>query len=240
MVKSTIMVQARTGSQRFPRKVLAEIENKPLLWHVLNRVKRVKDTDQIILITTRKKEDEILLDIAKNSNIHSFAGDELDVLNRHYQCALRYEADPIIRITADCPLIDPSVVDKIFEIYLEGNYDFVSNCIPPTFPDGLDTEIFSFDALKKMVHISKLKSEREHVTTYIRNHRNEFRIYNYSIEDDFSKFRWTVDTEEDLEVVRKIYSIMKPKTIFSYKEILNKISNDPRLDQKDFGLKVSK
>ena len=165
--KITVLIQARTGSSRLPRKVLAEIENKKLIWHVINRVKHIKSVEQIALITTTNKDDQILLDIAEENGILGFAGDEFDVLNRHFQCAKKINADPIIRITSDCPLIDPYIVEDMLTIFLKNDYDYVSNVTPPTFPDGLDTEIFSFNTLEKAVHEAKLASEREHVTPYI-------------------------------------------------------------------------
>src|SRR3989304_8006572 len=133
--KITVMIQARTGSTRFPSKTLAKIENKPMMWHIINRVKKIKSVEQIALITTRKKTDKVLLKIAEKNNIFGFTGDTHDLLNRHYQCALKIDADPIIRITSDCPLTDPQLVEKILQFYLDHNYDYVTNTISPTYPD---------------------------------------------------------------------------------------------------------
>lgn len=231
------MIQARTGSSRLPKKVLAKIENKPMIWHVINRVKKIKSVKQIALITTKNESDKILLEIAKKNNIIGFAGDENDVLKRHYQCALKINADPIIRITGDCPLIDPALVEKILRFYLNSNYDYVSNTIIPTFPDGLDTEIFSFATLKKIIHQAKLKSEREHVTIYITKNKKLFKIFNYKNEKDLSQFRWTVDRKQDLKLVRTIYSKMKPKTIFTMDDVLKIISQNPHLLKINKGIK---
>ena len=227
--KITVMIQARTGSSRLPSKVLTKIENEPMIWHVINRAKKIKSVQQITLITTRNKNDKILLKIAKDNGIIGFSGDAHDVLNRHYQCALRYDADPIIRITSDCPLIDPNVVEEILQFYLTHDYDYVSNTIIPTYPDGLDTEIFSFTALKRCVMNAKWNSEREHVTPYMKNNPEKFKIFNYENKKDLSRFRWTVDEKRDLQFVRAIYSKMKPKTIFSMQEILKIISKNPNL-----------
>lgn len=230
------MIQARTDSSRLPNKVLKTIEDKLLLWHVINRSKQVKNVEQIILITTRREIDEKLINIAKDSEILSFRGDVLDVLNRHYQCALEFDADPIIRITSDCPLIDPVLVEQILEFFLSNNYDYVSNTINPTFPDGLDTEIFSFSALKQAADNAKLKSEREHVTSYIKNNPKKFKLYNYKNEQDYSKYRWTVDEKRDLEFVRKIYFKMRPKKIFSMDDILNIIFKNPEIQKINSGI----
>lgn len=223
------MIQARVNSRRFPKKVLAKIESKPMIWHVINRTRKVKGVNKIILITTQKKDDKILLKIAKNNRIQSFVGDEKNVLNRHYQCALKYNADVIIRITGDCPLIDPKIVEKMLDFYIKHDYDYVTNTLVPTFPDGLDTEIFSFKILKKITNKAKLPSEREHVTSYIKNHLSEFQIFNYKNSKDLSKYRWTVDEKDDLRFVREIYSRMSPKQIFSTKDVLKIISNNPKL-----------
>jgi len=227
--KITVLIQARTGSSRLPEKVLAEIEGRQLVWHVINRVKKIKSVQQVVLITTTKKNDKILLDLAQKNNIMGFSGDEFDVLDRHYQCAKKMNADPIIRITSDCPLIDPYLVEEILQFFLENNYDYVSNVIPPTYPDGLDTEIFTFKTLEKAANEAKLLSEREHVTPYISKNPSKFKLYNYKNNKDFSHLRWTVDKDVDLEFVKQIYSKMKPRTIFSMNDILKILKKNPEL-----------
>jgi spore coat polysaccharide biosynthesis protein SpsF len=231
-----LMIQARVNSKRFPKKVLAKIESKPMIWHVINRIKKVKKVKEIVLITTQKKDDRILLKIAKESGIQSFSGDEKDVLNRHYQCALKYNADVIIRITGDCPLIDPEIVEKMLDLYIKHDYDYITNTLVPTFPDGLDTEILSFKVLKKIANKAKLPSEREHVTAYIRNNQDKFRIFNYENQDDLSYLRFTVDEKKDLKLVRKIYSRMRPKKIFSLKSIIKTISKYPKIVEINAGI----
>lgn len=225
MTKPTVMIQARLGSSRLPKKVLAKIQGKPTIWHVINRVKKIKNIKQIILITTTSDSDKILLNFARRQHIFGFAGSKNDVLKRHYDCAVKFNADPIIRITSDCPLIDPNLSSDILQFYLDNDFDYVSNTINPTFPDGLDTEIFSFNALEKAHFQSKLPSEREHVTTYFVNNMNKFKIYNYSNSYDLSSLRWTIDRIEDLKFVRKIYHYAKPKTIFSMNTTLKILQN---------------
>lgn len=237
MARVIAMIQARTGSKRFPRKVLAKIENKPMMWHVINRIKQVKGIQQIILITTEKKEDRILLRLARESGILGFAGDVNNVLKRYFRCAVLYHADAIIRITGDCPLIDPNVVEKMLTFYKKHDYDYVSNTFPPTFPDGLDTEIFSFKTLQRIAHDAKLKSDREHVTPYIRKNVRKFKIFNYENELDLSQFRWTVDEKNDLKFVRKIYHRMRPENIFSMKDILGIISKNPKILEINKGIR---
>jgi spore coat polysaccharide biosynthesis protein SpsF len=227
--KITVMIQARTSSTRLPRKVLEFIDHKPMIWHVINRVKQIPSVEQIALITTTDNDDKILLDIANENKIIGFSGQKFDVLDRHYQCAKQINADPIIRITSDCPLIDPFLVEKILKFYLKNNYDYVSNIFPPSFPDGLDTEIFSFDALERAAKSANLASEREHVSPYITKNPSIFKIGNYENNQNLSDYRWTVDKPQDLEFVKTIYSRMKPKTIFSMDEVLNLISQEPTL-----------
>lgn len=229
MKKISVLIQTRTGSSRLPNKVLKTIEGKPAIWHVINRVKQIESVEQIALITTKKPEDKILLKIAEENGIIGFAGNELDVLDRHFQCAEEIKSDPIIRITSDCPLIDPFLSEKILQYYLSNDFDYVSNTITPTFPDGLDTEIFSYEALEKASYEAKLPSEREHVTPYFIKHPEKFKISNYVNDYDLSNLRWTLDQGQDLTFIQEIYSRMKPKTIFSMNEILNILSSNPEL-----------
>jgi spore coat polysaccharide biosynthesis protein SpsF (cytidylyltransferase family) len=222
------LIQARTGSSRLPKKVLAEIEGKPLIWHVINRVKKIKSVQQIALITTKKKNDMILLELAEKNGIIGFSGKDLDVLDRHYKCAKKINADPIIRITSDCPLIDPYLAEEMLHFFLKNNYDYVSNVMPPTFPNGLDVEIFTFKTLEKATNEAKLISEREHVTSYILKNPDKFNLSNYENNKDLSHLRWTVDRDVDLEFVRAIYSKMKPSTVFSMTDILKILEKNPK------------
>ena len=234
--KITLMIQARTGSRRLPRKVLSKIENKSMIWHVINRAKQVKGIDQIVLLTTKRQEDDILVKIAKNSDILSFRGHTHDVLTRYYDCAKSLDSDPIIRITGDCPLIDPALVSKLLKFYSNNKYDYVTNTMPPTFPDGLDIEIFSFKALKKISQLSKMKSEREHVTPYIRKNKNKFKTFNLKNNVDLSKLRWTVDEKSDLLFVRKIYEKMRPKIVFGFEDVLKILHKNPEIMEINKGI----
>jgi spore coat polysaccharide biosynthesis protein SpsF len=229
--KISIIIQARVDSKRLPNKILKEIIGKPMILHIINRLKKIKNIDQIILATTNKKEDDVIADIAKKNNIFIFRGDDNDVLKRFYDCAIHFEADPIIRITADCPLIDPSLVNEILNFYLNNNYDYVSNTIHPTYPDGLDTEIFSFSSLKNATKNATLPSEREHVTPYIKKHQTIFKSFNFQSTDDLSHIRLTVDEKEDLKLIRQIYSILNSKVDFTLNDVLNLIQKKPELLQ---------
>jgi len=227
--KITVIIEARTGSSRLRNKVVAEIEGKPMIFYVIDRVKQIKSVEQIILATTQEKNDKILIEIAKQNSIGIFTGDSMDVLNRDYQCALQNNADPIIRITGDCPLIDPDIIGEMLEFYLKNNYDYISNRINPKYPDGLDVEIYSFKTLQMVEQNAKWSSERVLVTTYITKNPKIFKIFSYENQEDLSGHRWTVDEQNDLEFVRKIYSIMKPKTNFSMNEIIEILVKNPEL-----------
>lgn len=232
IMKIKAIIQARTGSTRLPNKVLLEINGKPLLWHVINRLSFSKKLDQVILATTDNQADDLLEDFAKKYGINYFRGSENDVLDRYYQCAKLNEADVIVRITADCPLIDPEVVDKVIENFLNNkeNCDYCANVLPPTFPDGLDTEVFSFKTLERAWNEAKLTSEREHVTAYIYKNPEKFKLQNVANEIDLSSLRWTVDTENDFKFVKEVYQQLgKDKEIFYMKDILDFLEKNPEL-----------
>ena len=234
--KITVIIEARTDSSRLPNKVIAEIEGRPMIFYVIDRVKQIKAVEQIILATTQEKNDQILIEIGKQNSIMTFAGDSIDVLNRDYQCALQNNADPIIRITGDCPLIDSNIVENMLQFFLENDYDYISNRISPKYPDGLDVEIYSFKTLQMVAQNAKWSSERELVTTYITKNPKIFKIFSYENQEDLSHYRWTVDEEKDLEFVRQIYSIMKPKTNFSMNKIIDILKKNPELSNINSGI----
>jgi spore coat polysaccharide biosynthesis protein SpsF (cytidylyltransferase family) len=161
--KIIVIIQSRLGSTRLPKKVIKSIQQKTIILHVINRLKAIPKIDNIVLATTKKNEDSILIKIAKQNNIDFFQGKTNNVLNRYYECAKKFNGDIIIRITSDCPLLDPKLILKMLNFYLNNNYDYLSNTIKPTFPDGLDVEIFSFKTLARAHKLSKLKSEFEDI-----------------------------------------------------------------------------
>ena len=234
--KVTCIIQARTRSERLPNKVLKEIENLPMICHIINRVKKAKNIDQIILATSNTDTDKILLDIAKKFKIIGFAGDEKDVLDRFYNAAITYAANPIVRITGDCPLVDPILLDKMVEFYQANDYDYMSNTIERTFPDGLDIEIFSSEVLKISNKEAKWLSEREHVTPYILKNQNDFRIHNYKNKQNLSNLRWCVDEEDDLIMIRKIFQEMRPNQFFSTDDALKIILKRPDISKINSGI----
>lgn len=201
------IIQARMGSTRLPGKVMMKIQGKTVLNHVISRVKQSKEIDDIVIATTIKSDDDIIEEEALRLNVKCFRGSEEDVLSRYYYAAKENNADVIVRITSDCPLIDPKIVDEIIKLYNMHNYGIVANASSDltkrTYPRGLDTEVFSFEQLEIAYKRADLKYQREHVTPYIYENCNNAFFYKNDV--DYSKYRWTLDTEEDFELISKIY-----------------------------------
>ncbi|PIR06977.1 MAG: hypothetical protein COV55_00950 [Candidatus Komeilibacteria bacterium CG11_big_fil_rev_8_21_14_0_20_36_20] len=232
------IIQARMSAERLPNKVIADIAGKPMIWHVVNRVKSTSKIDKVILATSDKLIDQKLVEVASQIGIDVYTGSESDVLDRYYQAAKKYKTDIIVRITGDCPLIDPNIIDKTIEYFLKNNFDYVSTAhtnksMDSAYPDGLDTEVFNFSSLEKAWKEAKLKSEREHVTPYIWNNSQIFKINTFQGDDcdqDYSQMRWTVDEERDLKFVREVYkNLYKDRNIFFMKDILNLLKDYPEL-----------
>lgn len=227
------IIQARTGSSRLPGKIFMEFSGKPNLHHVYNRVQRSNKIDTIVIATTDKKTDDPVFEFCAKENINCFRGSEDDVLDRFYQCCKQWdlsENDIIVRITADCPLIDPIIIDEVIAFFEENQYDYVSNSMEPTYPDGLDVEVFSFAALEKSWEAAKLLSEREHVTPYIRNNEALFKIGSYKSNTDLSHCRWTLDEIEDYQLIDEIYkNLYSEDKIFTIEDILAFLNDNPQL-----------
>jgi spore coat polysaccharide biosynthesis protein SpsF len=227
--KNTIaIIQARMGSTRLPGKVLMDIMGKPVLWHIVNRLKRSQRIDKIIVATGAGSSDDVIESFCDANSLNIFRGSESDVLERFYNAALHFNAQTIVRITGDCPLIDPDIVDKVVAGYGNGEYDYYS--LAGKFPDGLDCEVFSFAALKKAFNNSKLPSEREHVTPYIYNNPEKFKIGGLHLFDNHHHLRWTVDEPSDYQLVKKIYDYLwKDDKIFLTDQILDLFNRFPEL-----------
>ena len=228
----TAIIQARMGSTRLPGKVLMKIEGKPMIWHVIDRLKRSKLIDLLVVATTTNKEDDPLEFFLKKAGINFYRGSEQDVLGRYYQAALIFHSDVIVRITGDCPLIDPGITDDVISAYLkrQHEYDGASNVICRTFPRGLDTEVFSFLVLKKMWKKAKRPLDREHVTPYLYRHSNIFKMLSVKNCKDFSTLRWTVDEVSDLHLIKSIYkNLYLKKRIFGFNTVINLLKSKPRL-----------
>ena len=231
MTKIIAIVQARMGSTRLPGKVMLDLIGKPMLFHELERVARSKCITSFVVATTNSPVDDVIVLLCKEYDWQYFRGNEHDVLDRYYQSAKQFGAEIVVRLTADCPLIDPVIVDSVIKKFLSHlpDVDYASNFIPRrTFPRGLDTEVFSFNALEKSWNEDNNPAFREHVTQYILHNPEKFRITGTMNECDLSRLRWTVDTKEDFEFVNEVYSFFGDNH-FSWYDVLNLIDKKPEL-----------
>ena len=226
-MNTVAIIQARMGSERLPGKVLKKIGNETVLSHVINRVTKIKHIDNVVVATTKLKTDNKIEEYCTKSNINFFRGDSENVLKRYYEAAKYFSADIIIRITADCPLIDPELCYKTIKPILNNYYDYTSNIHPPSFPDGMDIEALTFETLKKTFNESTKNHQKEHVTPYIYENPTKFKIFNYESIIDLSKFRFVIDNEEDYKVMQKIYKLLgKHFYDINYKELVKyKLTN---------------
>lgn len=220
------------GSTRLPNKVLAEVTGRPMLWYVVQRVKQADTVNQVVVATSTGPADDAIEEFCRQNRIEWFRGSEDDVLDRYYQAARAHAADAVVRITGDCPVIEPEVIDLIVRTFIEGDYDYVSNTLRYTFPDGLDTEVFSFAGLEISWREARKQSEREHVTPYLRL-SGKFKLRNVEYHENLSsqEHRWTVDEPADLEFIRRIYENFAPRVDFGLSEILQFLEGQPNLRQ---------
>lgn len=230
--KILAIIQARVGSTRLPGKVLNMIEGKMVLEHVIDRVQAAKLVNEVIVATTINKEDLAIVKLCAELGIRVFCGSENDVLDRFYQAAMLYDANHIVRITADCPLMDPEIIDQVIDRHLAEHADYTSNILQETYPDGEDVEVMTFAALKKAWLEAKLTSEREHVTPYIRKNLFLFKLDSVVNAENLSNKRWTLDNKEDYEFIKGIYAdLYKNKKIFHMKDILAFIAKNKHLEK---------
>lgn len=235
IMKIGVIIQARTGSTRLPGKVLKVLKGRTVLNHVIERVKQASHVNEIIVATTNLKEDDAIVLEAEKAGVKYFRGDESDVLSRYYHAAKQEGYDIVVRITSDCPLIDPELIDALIKMFLqEKNIDYMSNVgcsiSDRTYPRGLDIEVFTFDTLAKAFEAAKMQSEREHVTPYIYNHPEYFntRFVKHSV--DYSHYRWTLDTEDDWKLIQIIYErLYKSSHDFYFHDLLELFLKEPHL-----------
>lgn len=228
------VVQARTGSTRLPNKVMRPVLGKPLLHHLILRLRASRCVDRIIIATTREPEDAPIAALAEDLGVMCTRGSAADVLDRYHQAAREHGLDHIVRVCGDCPLIDPVVLDRVVDRYLERlpNVDYVSNTLAPTYPDGLDVEVFSFELLATLHRLADKAYQREHVCTYMMENRHLFRCENVANDEDLAHHRWTVDNEEDFELIRRIIEALYPvKPLFLMTDILAFLAGHPELTE---------
>lgn len=228
-----IIVQARMGSTRLPGKVLMEVMGKPLLGYQIDRLKKVKQAALVIATTTASKDDPIVR-LCQKMHVPVYRGSEEDVLDRYLQAAHMHAADVVVRVTSDCPLIDPQVIDEVISFYLDHfpDYDYVSNTNVRTFPRGMDTEVFSIKALEEAALKGKRQADREHVTYYLYTHPEQFNIGAVKRAKDDSHHRWTVDTPEDFQLIRTILEAIIPKKPdFTLDDLLKLLNDHPEWNE---------
>jgi spore coat polysaccharide biosynthesis protein SpsF (cytidylyltransferase family) len=231
------IIQARIDSTRFPRKVLKKIAKKSLIEIVYKRLKKLKKIKKVVVCIPDDKQNLILEKKLKYLKIPFFKGSNADVLKRYYDTAKKYTAKNIIRITSDCPLVDIGIVNKMMKIFFSRKADYISNNNPRTFPHGLDVEIFNMFALKEAFFKSTSKRDREHVTYYITRNKKKFKICNYENKINLSKFRVTVDYQEDLQVIRNIFKYFKPNIYFNFSDVKKLIQIKPKIFNKNAHLR---
>lgn len=234
-MKVAVIIQARMGSTRLPGKVMKYLGNKTILEHVVLRIKKAQGIDEIIIATSTLAPDDLICEEAARLNVVCYRGSEEDVLARYYEAAKLHHADIVVRITSDCPFMDPQLLTAMLKFFhkeklTNKKIDYLSNCINRTFPRGLDIEIFTFIALEKAYLEATLTYEREHVTPYILHHTTLFNLQNYLNQQDFSTYRWTLDTEEDWQFMTAVYQkLCREKDFFTTQELLTLLEQEPWL-----------
>lgn len=229
-MKITAIIQARMGSSRLPGKIFLPLGGKPLLWHVVERVSRSKGIDEIVVATSKLPADDHVETWVHEQRLLCYRGSEQDVLSRYYEAALHLKAENIVRITADDPFKDPEVVDRAIELYQSGEYDFVYNTKPTTFPEGLDVEIFTVGSLAIAFQEATDPFDREHVTPYL--YRNPHRFYQANLlhDEDLSCLRWTIDTWVDYQMAENIYENLSGNgDLFLMQDILDYLKKNPKV-----------
>jgi len=217
-------------SSRLPGKILMEVLGKPLLQLMIERVQQAKCIDSVVLATTTNKEDDPTEELGKSMGVEVFRGSEDDVLDRFYRAADKFGGEHIMRLTGDCPLIDPDFLDALADFYFEGGYDYAINCLEPTLPDGLDAEIISMQTLREVHEKAVRAPHKEHVTLYVRDNADDFKIGSWKHTEDYSSMRWTVDNREDFELVKNIIEGVTHVTPdFRLQDMLDYIHQHPNL-----------
>jgi spore coat polysaccharide biosynthesis protein SpsF len=237
-VKFLAIVQARMSSSRLPGKVLQPVADKPLVWHAVRRVRAAGVCQEVLVATSDQASDDALAGFCRGGGIPVFRGSLDDVLDRYYRAAESRAAAAVVRATADCPLLDPELIREVVQVFETGEYDYVSNTIERSYPDGLDTEVFSFAALERAWREATLPSEREHVTPYIWKRPHAFRVGGVRQQADHSAHRWTVDEPADLAFVRAVFRELR-RIDFGRREVLELIERKPELLEINQGIRCN-
>ncbi len=223
------IIQARMGSTRLPGKALRDICGRTMLARVVRRARRSRLVDEVAVATTTEPEDIAIVEECRSLGVRYFRGSEQDVLDRYYRAAREFSADAVVRITSDCPLIDPEIIDLVVRAFLDNEPDYASNTLVGTYPRGLDVEVFSMKALERARAEASMDYQRIHVTPYLYQNPGIFRLLSVTGDEDYSRYRWTVDTQEDLDLVRTIYGMISKDDDFSWRDVLALMKREPAL-----------
>ena len=231
-MKTVAIVQARMTSTRLPGKIMRPVLGKPLLELLVERIKRAKGVDQVVIATTTNADDDQVESLTQRLGIGCFRGSEHDVLDRVLRAANAFDADLIVEITGDCPLIDFQVIDKLLKVYHANDYDYVANVLKRTYPRGLDTQVFSTSVLEEVARLTDDPVDHEHVSLYIYEHPERFKLHNVEsgLPEEYWDLRLTVDTPDDFELIRRIYEELYPANPdFTIEDIVKLFQRQPEL-----------
>ena len=228
-MKVVAIIQARMGSTRLPGKVLKDLCGETVLARVVNRTRRAMLLQEVVVATSVQPADDAIVQECGRLSVACFRGAEADVLDRYYRAAEKFSADAIVRITSDCPLIDPEVSDKTIRAFLEQHPDYASNVLERRCPRGLDTEVMTFAALESARREARDPYQREHVTPFLYQHPERFRLLSVTGDRDYSHYRWTLDTREDLEFLRAVYARRAEASDLAWQDVLRILEGEPDL-----------
>lgn len=232
-MKISIIVQARMKSTRLPGKIMKTVLGKPLLEYQLERLKRVTLADEVVIATTQDRSDDVIVALCERLSIPFFRGDTEDVLDRYYRTVKQRGADVVVRITSDCPLIDPQVIDAAIRLFnIQRGYDYISNVVQRTYPRGMDCEVFPFSLLEKIHRDATHAADREHVTLFVRLRPHLFHLGHLLYQTDESYYRWTIDAEDDFKLIREFFEHFYPQNpAFSLEDCLELVKRKPALSK---------
>jgi spore coat polysaccharide biosynthesis protein SpsF len=230
------IIQARMGSTRLPGKVLMDLGGETVLARVVSRLRRASQVDEILVATTDSFADSGIVQECHRLEVRTFRGSENDVLDRYYHAALACAADTVVRITSDCPVVDPELIDETIRAFQQQHGDYASNALVRTYPRGLDTEVFTMGALEQAWRDAHEPYEREHVTPYLYEHPELFRLISQCEQIDYSRYRWTLDTVEDLALLRAIYERFSNHDNFGWREVIQLMKQEPELTELNSGV----
>ncbi len=229
---SLVILQARMSSTRLPGKVMRDINGKPMIYWQIERIKKSKSVDKLIVATSIDKSDDILAEFLKTNKVQVYRGELQDVLSRYLKIEESSKPTAIIRLTGDCPFVMPELIDEMLAKFYDINVDYLSNTLELSYPDGLDVEIIAPGVLMRLLEFGLSDEEREHVTLGIYSRKSTFKTYNVSNKTNISNFRWTVDTFDDLAFVKSVFTHFKSKEInFTFEDMLKFVEDNPKLNR---------